>query len=173
MAESTKELRQRITGISNIQKITRAMEMVATTKLRRFQDRATASRPYADEISGLMGRLTAVLGEDVAGRPIELGDVGVATRAVLVETIAEEPLVGRDAGAAPGHFGQQLVPRVNARRGELCPPVDPGGGTSHKRKMLFVYLGAWLASGVRYHTTDPGTFCRAKSQTFLYPQRLN
>jgi len=65
-----KELRLRITSVGNIKQITRAMEMVATTKLRRFQDRATASRPYAEEISGLMGRLTAVLGDEVAERPL-------------------------------------------------------------------------------------------------------
>ena len=67
---SIKELRLRITSVGNIKQITRAMEMVATTKLRRFQDRATASRPYAEEISGLMGRLTAVLGDDIADRPL-------------------------------------------------------------------------------------------------------
>ena len=49
-----KELRQRITSVGNIKQITRAMEMVATTKLRRFQDRATSSRPYAEEITGLV-----------------------------------------------------------------------------------------------------------------------
>ncbi len=65
-----KELRLRIASVGNIKQITRAMEMVATTKLRRFQDRAIASRPYTEEISGLMGRLTAVLGDDVAGRPL-------------------------------------------------------------------------------------------------------
>jgi F-type H+-transporting ATPase subunit gamma len=65
-----KELRTRITSVGSIKQITRAMEMVATTKLRRFQDRATASRPYTEEISGLMGRLTAVLGDDVAERPL-------------------------------------------------------------------------------------------------------
>ena len=39
------ELRPRISPSSNIEQITRAMEMVASTKLRRFQDRAVASRP--------------------------------------------------------------------------------------------------------------------------------
>lgn len=65
-----KELRNRIRSVGNIKQITRAMEMVATTKLRRFQDRAIASRPYAQEIAGLVGRLTAMLGEDVADRPL-------------------------------------------------------------------------------------------------------
>ena len=51
-----KELRGRITSIGNIKQITRAMEMVATTKLRRFQDRAISSRPYTEDISGQIGR---------------------------------------------------------------------------------------------------------------------
>ena len=67
---SIKELRQRITSVGNIKQITRAMEMVATTKLRRFQDRALASRPYTEEITGLVERLAAVLGEELAERPL-------------------------------------------------------------------------------------------------------
>ena len=65
-----KELRLRIKSVGNIKQITRAMEMVATTKLRRFQDRATASRPYAMEIAGLVGRLAAVIGDEVTERPL-------------------------------------------------------------------------------------------------------
>jgi F-type H+-transporting ATPase subunit gamma len=81
-----KELRTRITSVGNIKQITRAMEMVATTKLRRFQDRATASRPYTEEISGLMGRLTAVLGEDVAERPLFRRREGGKTLALIVSS---------------------------------------------------------------------------------------
>lgn len=65
-----RELRGRINSVGNIKQITRAMEMVATTKLRKFQDRAIASRPYAEEITGLVGRLAAVLGDDVADKPL-------------------------------------------------------------------------------------------------------
>ena len=59
MAESSKELQQRISGVTNIQKITRAMEMVATTKLRRLQNRAEGTRPYADTIRRLSASLAA------------------------------------------------------------------------------------------------------------------
>ena len=65
-----KELRLRIKSVGNIKQITRAMEMVATTKLRRFQDRAIASRPYAEEIAGLVGRLAGQLGEELDERPL-------------------------------------------------------------------------------------------------------
>ena len=67
---SVKELRLRITSVGNIQQITRAMEMVATTKLRRFQDRAIASRPYTEEIAGLVSHLAGVLGEDIESNPL-------------------------------------------------------------------------------------------------------
>ncbi|MDP6940388.1 MAG: F0F1 ATP synthase subunit gamma, partial [Planctomycetota bacterium] len=67
---SIQELRQRITSVGNIKQITRAMEMVATTKLRRFQDQAVASRPYTEEITGLVQRLAAMLGEELEARPL-------------------------------------------------------------------------------------------------------
>jgi F-type H+-transporting ATPase subunit gamma len=79
-----KTLRQRITSVGNIKKITRAMEMVATTKLRRFQDRATSSRPYTEEITGLMERLVGLLGEEVADRPLFRPGAGEGTLALVV-----------------------------------------------------------------------------------------
>jgi F-type H+-transporting ATPase subunit gamma len=47
---SIRDLRGRIKSVGNIRQITRAMEMVASTKLRRFQEKAVASRPYSPEI---------------------------------------------------------------------------------------------------------------------------
>lgn len=79
-----KELRGRITSVGNIKQITRAMEMVATTKLRRFQDRAQSSRPYAEEITGLVGRLAAVLGDSVADKPMFQPGTGSKTLALVV-----------------------------------------------------------------------------------------
>lgn len=79
-----KELRQRIKSVGNIKQITRAMEMVATTKLRRFQDRAMGSRPYTEEISSLVGRLASALGGDVADRPLFQEGPGEASLVLLV-----------------------------------------------------------------------------------------
>ena len=81
-----KELRLRIKSVGSIKQITRAMEMVATTKLRRFQDRATASRPYTEEITGLMGRLVSVLGDDVTDRPLFRQGAGDKTLALVVSS---------------------------------------------------------------------------------------
>jgi F-type H+-transporting ATPase subunit gamma len=79
-----RELRGRIKSVGNIRQITRAMEMVASTKLRRFQDRAIASRPYTVEITGLLGHLAHVLGDDVADRPLFRRGEGAATALLLV-----------------------------------------------------------------------------------------
>ena len=81
-----KELRGRITSVGNIKQITRAMEMVATTKLRRFQDRAMSSRPYTEEVSGLVGRLAAVLGDSVGDRPLFKAGAGERTLCLLVSS---------------------------------------------------------------------------------------
>ena len=52
-----KEIRNQIKSVRNTQKITRAMEMVAASKMRRAQERMRAARPYADKIRGVIGHL--------------------------------------------------------------------------------------------------------------------
>src|SRR5262245_9169037 len=79
-----RELRGRIKSVGNIRQITRAMEMVASTKLRRFQDRALASRPYAQEITALVAHLAGVLGEEVAKRPLFRPGPGKKVAVLLV-----------------------------------------------------------------------------------------
>lgn len=54
---NTKEIRTKIKTIKNTQKITKAMEMVATSKMRRAQDRMVASRPYAEKIKAMVSHV--------------------------------------------------------------------------------------------------------------------
>jgi F-type H+-transporting ATPase subunit gamma len=51
---NTREIRNRIRGVKNIQQITRAMEMVAASKLKRAQDLVEAARPYAEKLRMMM-----------------------------------------------------------------------------------------------------------------------
>jgi F-type H+-transporting ATPase subunit gamma len=81
-----RELRVRIRSVGNIKQITRAMEMVATTKLRRFQDRALASRPYTTEITQLVGHLAERLGEATLDRPLFKAGQGDKTALLLVSS---------------------------------------------------------------------------------------
>jgi F-type H+-transporting ATPase subunit gamma len=51
---STREIRRRIRSVGNMQQITRAMEMVSAAKMRKAQQRVTASRPYSDQLRAIM-----------------------------------------------------------------------------------------------------------------------
>jgi F-type H+-transporting ATPase subunit gamma len=89
---SIRDLRGRIKSVGNIRQITRAMEMVASTKLRRFQEKAVASRPYSPEISGLVSRLSAMLGDEVGDRP--LFQPGKGSRVAVLLVTSDRGLCG-------------------------------------------------------------------------------
>jgi F-type H+-transporting ATPase subunit gamma len=55
---NTRDIRNRIRGVTNTQKITRAMQLVAASKMKRAQDRALAGRPYARQMGAMMALLT-------------------------------------------------------------------------------------------------------------------
>ena len=54
---STKEIRVKIKSVQNTRKITKAMEMVAASKMRKTQDRMLAARPYGDKIRVICSHL--------------------------------------------------------------------------------------------------------------------
>lgn len=56
-----KEIRSKIASVQNTQKITKAMEMVAASKMRKSQDRMAASRPYAETMRKVMVTLHTVI----------------------------------------------------------------------------------------------------------------
>jgi F-type H+-transporting ATPase subunit gamma len=69
---SIREIRQRIRSVKNTAKITKAMQMVASSKMRRSQERVEQARPFAEQIRELVARMAAAasnnddLGEDLA-----------------------------------------------------------------------------------------------------------
>src|SRR5580698_3443840 len=54
----TKEIRSKIASVKSTQKITKAMQMVATSKMRRAQERMRQARPYAQKMRNVIGHLT-------------------------------------------------------------------------------------------------------------------
>ncbi len=54
----TKEIRNKIASVKSTQKITKAMQMVATSKMRRAQERMKLARPYAEKMLRVIGHLT-------------------------------------------------------------------------------------------------------------------
>lgn len=72
---SLKAIRKRITSVKNTRKITRAMKLVSTAKLRRAQEALIAARPYTAAISQVVSELSGVAGADAhplfEARPLE------------------------------------------------------------------------------------------------------
>lgn len=62
---STREIRRRIRSVKNTAQITKAMQMVASSKMRRAQERVQQARPYAEQIRALVSRLANAVGEDI------------------------------------------------------------------------------------------------------------
>jgi len=86
-----RELKGRIRSVQNTRKITRTMEMVATSKLKRAQDRVAAARPYADRLAEVIGRL---LTPELAARYALLRQPESVQRAAIVLLTANRGLAG-------------------------------------------------------------------------------
>src|SRR5512132_4140447 len=75
-----RELKGRIKSVENTRKITRTMEMVATSKMKRAQDRVVAARPYANSLSEVIANLyTPELAErfPLLRQPVEIKKAAV------------------------------------------------------------------------------------------------
>ena len=90
---SLKELKNRIASVKSTQKITKAKQMVAAAKLRRAQEAAEASRPYAVRMASVVANLTGSMGEG-AGGPKLLSGTGRDETHLLVVMTAERGLCG-------------------------------------------------------------------------------
>jgi F-type H+-transporting ATPase subunit gamma len=80
---SLKAIRTRITSVKNTRKITRAMKLVSTAKLRRAQDALIQARPYTAAITRVVGELSATAGMD-AHKLFE--ERGLAKSSIVVMT---------------------------------------------------------------------------------------
>jgi F-type H+-transporting ATPase subunit gamma len=90
---SLKDMRVRIAATKATQKITKAMQMVAASKLRRAQAAAEAARPYAERMVGVLGNIAAAVG-DLGSAPRLLAGTGGDRVHLLVVCTAERGLCG-------------------------------------------------------------------------------
>jgi F-type H+-transporting ATPase subunit gamma len=97
---SQRDVKNKIASVKNIQKITRAMEMVAAARLRRAEQRIAALRPYADAIGRMTRQAAQAAGGEAAGVPL-LREHDSKTNAGLL-------LVTGDRGLAGG-FNSQII----------------------------------------------------------------
>jgi F-type H+-transporting ATPase subunit gamma len=106
---SQKDIKSRISSVKNIQKITRAMEMVSAARLRRAEQRIEQLRPYADAIRK-MTRRASEASERIPNLPVLEEHDEVNTIALL--------LVTSDRGLA-GAFNSQILRAGIARSREI------------------------------------------------------
>ena len=90
---SLKEFRNRISSVKSTQKITSAMKMVAAAKLRRAQEQAEASRPYAERMGRMLGSLAKSV-EGLPGAPKLLAGTGKEDSYLVVVATADRGLCG-------------------------------------------------------------------------------
>jgi F-type H+-transporting ATPase subunit gamma len=90
---SLKDMRVRIAATKATQKITKAMQMVAASKLRRAQAAAEAARPYAQQMTKVLGNFAAAVGDLGAAPRLLVGTGGERVHLLLVCT-AERGLCG-------------------------------------------------------------------------------
>ena len=107
-------IRGRIRGVQSIAKITRAMEMIATSKMRRAQERGLAGRPYAEKIRQVIADLAAMPTGDTPLHP--LLQRRPASRIAIVHITPDRGLCGglnANINRSAGSFIlQQQVPVV-------------------------------------------------------------
>src|ERR1700754_2645467 len=90
---SLKDMRVRIAATKATQKITKAMQMVAASKLRRAQVAAEAARPYAERMEKVLGNIAASV-TDMSSAPKLLAGTGSDQTHLLVVCTAERGLCG-------------------------------------------------------------------------------
>jgi len=90
---SLKDMRVRIAATKATQKITKAMQMVAASKLRRAQAAAEAARPYAQQMTKVLGNIAAAVG-DLGAAPRLLVGTGSERVHLLLVCTAERGLCG-------------------------------------------------------------------------------
>lgn len=103
-----RELKGRIKSVENTRKITRTMEMVATSKMKRAQDRVVAARPYANALAGVISSLYSA---ELAERFPLLRQPAEPRRVALVVLTSNRGLAGG--------FNANLIKEARSRIAEL------------------------------------------------------
>ncbi len=111
MPANTRTLRRRIRSVTNTAKITKAMQLIAASKMRRAQQMVIAGRPYSERINGLLADLTTMYSKE-DGPPVPLLDERPVESVALV-------LVTPDRGLCGG-----LISNVNRAAGEMIRGSD-------------------------------------------------
>lgn len=91
MSGQLKEVRERISSVTNTQQITKAMKMVSAAKLRKAQDAIVQMRPYSERLDGMLRNILFNLGDDIE---TSLGKSRDIERALVIVVTSSKGLCG-------------------------------------------------------------------------------
>ncbi|KPM57313.1 ATP synthase F0F1 subunit gamma [Frankia sp. R43] len=146
MAGQLREYRRRIKTVNSTKKITKAMELIAASRIAKARARVTASRPYADEITRV---ITAVASQTTIAHPLTTERAQPARAAVVVVT--------SDRGLAGGYSSNALK-----RAGELVELLREEGkepvlyAVGRKAVSYYRFRGRSLAGEYTGFSEQPG-----------------
>ncbi|HRJ87944.1 MAG TPA: ATP synthase F1 subunit gamma [Pyrinomonadaceae bacterium] len=163
------DMRRRIKSVKNTQQITKAMKMVAAAKLKRAQDRVTASRPFAKKMSAVLGGLSSKVADEFS-HPLltQRGD----QRYLVV-------LVTADKGLAGGFNANvikatQAFLETNSEKSSELIAVGRKGRDFFKRREITIaaeYIGLTGAGQVKY--TDAADIAEKLIETFTEDETID
>jgi F-type H+-transporting ATPase subunit gamma len=142
------DMRRRIKSVKNTQQITKAMKMVAAAKLKRAQDRVTASRPYAVKMTNVLSGLSAKVADEFSH---PLLDARGDEKYLIV-------LVSADKGLA-GAFNANVIKATQAflnenpgKTAEMIPVGRKGRDFFKRRNVVFTeeYIGLTGSGQVKH-----------------------
>ena len=118
MAATLRELRGRIRSAGSIKKITKAQELIATSRIGRAQNRLQSARPYALEITAMLTNLAAEAALDhpllvERDEPKRAGDSGGVIRSGSLWWIQLECVPSRRGAVLPDAAGGQDPDRLH------------------------------------------------------------
>jgi F-type H+-transporting ATPase subunit gamma len=160
---NVQDLKRRIRSVRNTRKITKAMELVASARLRRAQTRIEAMRPYADRMLELMG--------GVARASASVRSIPLLQRRE-VRTVAIVPLTG-DRGLAGAFNGQvirralQLEREVRAEGKEVRWLVAGKKGRSTLTFRRYDVAGAWTGFSDRPEYGDAQAIAHRLTELYV------
>jgi len=128
---SSKEIRTKIKSVQNTRKITKAMEMVAASKMRKAQERMRAARPYGDKIRIIAAHLSQANPEYRHPYLVKHGEMKAAGM-ILVTT---------DKGLCGGLNTNVL--RAYAKATAIAARQHQGSSHSHWQQRLWLSQQSW------------------------------
>jgi len=143
-----KEIRGKIKSVENTKKITKAMEMVAASKMRKAQDRMRAARPYAEKVRNIAANLSKANPEYVhpfmianpAGKKVGFivvsTDKGLNTNVLRAVTNKLKELDGQGVKADVVAIGNKAAGFFNRIGANVVSQVVGMGDTPHLEKLI-------------------------------------